>query len=438
MAAEVVEPHLMVSCTSALHRVLDDMGSGSWDGLDDATARALVADLSRVQARVQAQQLRGTARLDASGAARRAGKTSTGDLLAGDFGGDRAGADAFVRASRQVAPESATQAALAAGDISFGQAQVIGRALARVPEQHRQLAEARLLREARTLSLKDLRRRADRVADTYKPAAEADADENETIQQRERRARASARFRGWDNHDGTHSGDFKIPDAQFDRLKAALDAIAAPRRSHLSDEDSRPTDTTHRMGMAFADLCDHLPTDGLPAAGGGGATVAVTLDLETLQGQLRAATLSTGTRVSASQARQAACRAGILPVVLGGASRVLDLGRMQRLFSPAQRIALALRDGGCVFSGCDRPPSWTEAHHIRPWSDGGPTDLSHGALLCPFHHHVVHDHDWQLRTSPVDGHVEMRLPGHQHWQRNHRYRPGESPPRAGSPPPRRE
>ena len=428
MAAELAEPHLLVSCASALHRVLDDMGVGSWDGLDDAAVRVLVADLSRVQARVQAQQLRGTARLDASGAARRAGRTSTGDLLAVDFGGDRTGADAFVRASRQVKAESPTQAALAAGDISFAQAQVIGRALAGVPDDKRELAEAVLLREAQTLSLKDLRRRADRVADTYAPVDEADAAENETIQERERRARASARFRQWDNHDGTHSGDFKIPDAQFDRLKAALDAIAAPRRSHLADEDSRPTDSTHRMGMAFADLCDHLPTDSLPSAGGAGATVTVTLDLEALQGRLRAATLSSGTRMSAGQARQLACRAGLVPAVLGGASRVLDLGRTQRLFSPAQRAALALRDGGCVFPGCDRPPSWTEAHHIRPWSDGGPTDLSHGALLCPFHHHVVHDHDWQLRPSPHDGHIELRLPGHRHWQHNHRYRPGRNEP----------
>jgi hypothetical protein len=436
MAAEVVEPHPVVSGTAALHRVLDDMGAASWDDLDDATVRSLVADLSRVQARVQAQQLRGAARLESTGAARKAGKTSTGDLLAGDFGGDRAGADAFVRASRQLAPESATQAALAAGDIAFPQAQVIGRALTGVPAQHRRLAEAALLRDARTLSLKDLRRRADRVADTYAPADEADAAENETIEQRERRARAGARFRMWDNHDGTRSGDFRIPDAQADRLKAALDAIAAPRRAHLADPESRPTDTVHRMGMAFADLCDHLPTDGLPSAGGAGATITATVDLDTLLGRLRAATLATGTRISAGQARQLACRAGIAPAVLDGPSRVLDLGRTQRLFSPAQRAALAVRDGGCTFPGCDRPPAWCEAHHLRPWSDGGPTDLSHGALLCPFHHHVVHDHGWQLRLDPDTGHIQMRLPGHRHWQRHHRYRPGESPPRAGSPPPR--
>ncbi len=428
MAAELVEPHPLVTCAAELHRVIDSIPSGAWESLDAHATRAVVADLSRVQARVQAQQLRGAARLEAAGAAKAAGATSTGDLLAGDFGGDRRAADRFVRASKQVGSASATQAALDAGEVSLAQAEIVGRALAGVPDDKRALAEAALIRDARKLSLQDLRRRADRVADTYKPADEADAAENETIQERERRARASARFRMWDNRDGTRSGDFKIPDAQADHLKAALDAIAAPRRSHLVDEDSRPTDSTHRMGMAFADLCDHLPTDSLPSAGGAGATVTVTLDLEALQGRLRAATLSSGTRMSAGQARQLACRAGLVPAVLGGASRVLDLGRTQRLFSPAQRAALALRDGGCVFPGCDRPPAWTEAHHIRPWSDGGPTDLSHGALLCPFHHHVVHDHGWQLRLSPHDGHIELRLPGHRHWQHNHRYRPGRNEP----------
>ncbi|MFI5287277.1 MAG: HNH endonuclease signature motif containing protein [Candidatus Dormibacteria bacterium] len=34
-----------------------------------------------------------------------------------------------------------------------------------------------------------------------------------------------------------------------------------------------------------------------------------------------------------------------------------------------------LRDQGCRFPGCDRPPAWTDGHHIIHWSDGGPTEL---------------------------------------------------------------
>lgn len=420
MSALLEEPQPLVACVAELHGVMDQMRADDWDVLDPSLVRVLMADLARLQSRIAAHQLRGAARLEATGAARRAGKTSTGDLLAGDFGGDRRAGDAFVRTSRQVDATSATQGELEAGTVSLGQAQVIGKALADVPVEKKALAEKALLRDAKTLSIKDLRRRADRVADTYADQTEADAAENENVEQRERRARAASRFRMWDNENGTSSGDFTIPEDAADFLKAALDAIAAPRRDHLSD-DLTPTDSVHRMGVAFADLCRRLPTDGLPSAGGAGAVVTVNIDLEALQGQLKAATLATGTKMSAGQARQAACRAGIIPMVLGGTSLPLDLGRTQRLHSQPQRRAMARRDKGCTFPGCDRPPGWCEAHHIRAWLAGGTTTVADGALVCPFHHHVVHEQGWQLRIAPTDGVVEFRRPGDTSWLRNNRY-----------------
>ena len=74
----------------------------------------------------------------------------------------------------------------------------------------------------------------------------------------------------------------------------------------------------------------------------------------------------------------------------------MALGRETRLYTRRQRVALAARDGGCRFPGCDRPPSWTEAHHIIPWSEGGATDLSHGVLLCRHHHLLLHNNDWRF------------------------------------------
>ncbi|GEK80445.1 hypothetical protein ABA31_17960 [Agrococcus baldri] len=68
----------------------------------------------------------------------------------------------------------------------------------------------------------------------------------------------------------------------------------------------------------------------------------------------------------------------------------LALGREQRLFTPAQRRALAQRDQGCAVRGCGMPPSWCEAHHVRPWQAGGTTDVDNGILLCSHHHHEVH------------------------------------------------
>ncbi|WP_460627504.1 HNH endonuclease signature motif containing protein, partial [Intrasporangium mesophilum] len=71
----------------------------------------------------------------------------------------------------------------------------------------------------------------------------------------------------------------------------------------------------------------------------------------------------------------------------------------ERLFTPAQRHALARRDHGCSYPGCTIPAQWTEAHHITHWADGGPTDLTNGALLCGRHHTLVHQRNLTATTT---------------------------------------
>lgn len=66
------------------------------------------------------------------------------------------------------------------------------------------------------------------------------------------------------------------------------------------------------------------------------------------------------------------------------------------------------------------PFSWTRAHHVIPWSRGGPTDTSNGVLLCAFHHFFLHRHpEYALRI--VGGVPELRSPAHvdreQLWRR---------------------
>jgi hypothetical protein len=108
--------------------------------------------------------------------------------------------------------------------------------------------------------------------------------------------------------------------------------------------------------------------------------------------------LESGESVSIATVERLACAGGILPVILDGARQVLDLGREQRLYSRRQRQALSVRDGGCMWPGCDRPPSWTEAHHIQHWArDHGRTDLADGILLCRHHHLRLHNEKWEIR-----------------------------------------
>ena len=76
---------------------------------------------------------------------------------------------------------------------------------------------------------------------------------------------------------------------------------------------------------------------------------------------------------------------------------MLDLGRGSRLFTEAQRRAMVVRDGGCIWPGCSAPPAWCEAAHLAPWFPHGRTDLDNGALMCAGHHRRF-DHDgWALR-----------------------------------------
>ena len=75
----------------------------------------------------------------------------------------------------------------------------------------------------------------------------------------------------------------------------------------------------------------------------------------------------------------------------------IDVGREQRLYTRRQRTALGVRDGGCRYPGCPKPPSWCEAHHINYWArDHGRTDTKDGILLCRYHHGHIHKHGWEI------------------------------------------
>jgi hypothetical protein len=109
--------------------------------------------------------------------------------------------------------------------------------------------------------------------------------------------------------------------------------------------------------------------------------------------------------VSITTAQRHTCSSGQQTIVFDPAGRPLDVGRASRLFNRRQRRALQARDGGCMFPGCQRPPSWTEAHHIRHWTrDRGRSDIDDGILLCRHHHRLVHDQGWEFqRTISASG-----------------------------------
>jgi hypothetical protein len=217
---------------------------------------------------------------------------------------------------------------------------------------------------------------------------------------------------------GMTRGRFLLPNAQAGIFRTALEGKASPRRNapNIYDRDGEHSDAAsgaltrqQKLGRAFCELIEHLSSDAMPQHGGLAATITIEMTLDQLQDGLGTTLLSTGGEMSAAQARRFACNAQLIPIVLDGKSRILDLGLAKRLFNRHQRIALARRDKGCVWKGCDRPSSWCEAHHRNWYSRGGPTDLANGALFCFYHHHLLHNGEWDCRTA-ADGITEVIPP----------------------------
>jgi hypothetical protein len=178
-------------------------------------------------------------------------------------------------------------------------------------------------------------------------------------------------------------------------VHAALHPLCTP----VAD-DTRSA--AQRRADALVEVCRlSLRTGQLPDDGGEPPQVTVTVAYDPITRALGAATTDTGQRLSAETVRRMACDARILPVVLGGDGQILNTGRTRRLATGALRRALHVRDRGCAFPDCDRPARWTDAHHIRAWTDGGPTDLDNLVLLCRHHHRLVHHPDtgWQIRLG---------------------------------------
>jgi hypothetical protein len=149
-----------------------------------------------------------------------------------------------------------------------------------------------------------------------------------------------------------------------------------------------------RRADALLEVVGRGVAGGTTLPGGVKAQVVVTIPLADLEEQVVGAGLTaTGELMSPGAVRRLACDAHLIPMVLGGRGEVLDLGRAARLFTPAQRRAVAHRDGHCTYPGCTRDSSWCDVHHLRWWSRDGPTDVANAALLCERHHTLVHQRD---------------------------------------------
>jgi hypothetical protein len=172
-------------------------------------------------------------------------------------------------------------------------------------------------------------------------------------------------------------------------LRTALEPLA--RRAGRDDDRDRE----RRMADALVDVALHALDNGIPSRR---THMQVTTSLETLLGLCGApaAEMEFSLPISSKAVERLACDCTVTRILLDSDSTVIDVGRAKRVVSGPQSKALRVRDGGCVWPGCDRPASWTSAHHLVHWIHGGSTDLSNLASLCYRHHLLVHEGGWQI------------------------------------------
>ena len=287
----------------------------------------------------------------------------------------------------------AVAAAVAAGELSLDAADAIC-AIER-PE-----LEAQLIADAGSLPPDRLAAHARRLRD--------DAD-RDGIAERERTLRDRRYLRLVPQPDGMTRLSVLLDPESAAIVTAAVDAATSPRRGvRFVDSADRRRDEAvalddRSLGQLAADALVELVRIGSLAGseevlGAHRPSVrvhvtAADLDRRAGSGELEGQSAP----VSLATVERFACATGLVPIRFDDDGQPLDVGRDQRLFTARQRIALAARDGGCRFPGCERPPSWCEAHHIEHWyRDEGRTDVADGVLLCRHHHLLVHDNGWRV------------------------------------------
>lgn len=369
---------------------------------------------------------RSTPELPGGGLARRTGQGNAESLLSKARGGTVAGAKRSIRAGGAFAPADAPETsgdeaadapagtarkgtvpaprypevarASVAGELSVDAASLIVDGLDKVRENLDAQAlielERRLVERAISMNAHDVR----------KMVMRAIARVDHTAHERRERENHRQRYLWWKQD---HEGNVVIH-GQMDAVTAApiitvLEQMTTRdvRLKSRDDAEHADTRTVGQMRVdALHDLARHALGCTATRRSGVRTSIVVRMSLaDLMRGAGQGSIDGIDQPISVRELRRLAGDAGYIPEVLAGDGTLLDLGRQQRLFSPAQRRALLERDGGCA--KCHAPPEHCEAHHIRWWEHGGGTDLANGVMLCTRCHHDVHAQGWEIEASAV-------------------------------------
>ncbi len=229
------------------------------------------------------------------------------------------------------------------------------------------------------------------------------------------RQRARRSFKVFDGTDGMVVLHAEIDQVSGDRVKIALGAMSD--KMLVDDIAYDPIRTfEQRNADALVALITQQPADNAnPAvvAPGGGTrpqktVLVISADYDAIEGRLKNAGLIDGTPIELDELRRLACDADIVPMIFGAEGQPLYVGRAQRAVTKAQKLALYKRDRRCV--GCGLRPQVCDAHHIIPWDQNGPTDITNLVLLCPRCHKKVHKHGHTIEHDTEASRYRLQPP----------------------------
>jgi hypothetical protein len=382
--------HPAIEAIAAMSAALDGFAEARLWSLPARELGSLVQSLEKVGHRIAAAQTRLAGQAEASGAAEHDGATSTHAWLKAIADIPVAHGKARLALHRSLGARPVATASFAAGDIGFDAAVAVCTAIEglppAVPATLVDTIETVLVDVARDEGTRAVVHRAAEIVHRFAPD-DLERTEREQVEQN--------RLSLVSNHNGTVALRGLLDRESGALAYAILGPLAAPRPAADGIPDQRAAPTR------YADALIRVLTlagASSPDARGDRPTMVVTTSLETLQGLLGSppAHLDTGEPLSGAAARRLACDAFVIPMVLGSSSEPLDIGRGSRVTPRGMRRAVEARDGGCAAPGCERPPSWCEAHHRIHWADGGDTSIDNLVLLCGRHHGIAHHEHWQI------------------------------------------
>ncbi len=339
-----------------------------------APPTAEVAQLGAVMAAAHAYLLDHVARIDATGAWRAHGAASTAGWVVATLGVSHQTAAAWVTVARSLRDLPATRRAFAEGRLSFDQVRTLCRYVTPADE-------ASEVRHAETVSVEQLRRiarRQERVADRELQDAHH---------------KRFFRYR-WDGQERLLRFAGAIPDHEGAGLVTTLHRLA------LRVPPDEVYGTAKHTEQRYADALVEMASIAAAAEPDHDrATTVIHVAAEDLATGEGSAELEAGPATSLEVARRMMCDGRSETVAENRDGLPIGVGRATRRIPGWLARQLRHRDGGCRFPHCGRT-RWVHAHHLVHWVDGGPTDLDNLALLCGYHHRLVHEHGWRISGDP--------------------------------------